>query len=49
MLSEVISNPNIIIGAAVALVVIGYIIYVLITPNSKNLSDHFRGDDEKYE
>jgi hypothetical protein len=38
-----------IIGIIIAAVILGYIIHVIIHPNTKNISDHFRGDDEKYE
>lgn len=40
---------GILISVIVGLIVIGYMIYVLVFPNTKNISDHFRGDDGKYE
>lgn len=40
---------SLIAGIIIAAVVIAYIVYVIVHPNTKNLSDHFRGDDEKYE
>ena len=38
-----------VIAVIIGLVILAYIIYVLIHPNTKNISDHFRGDDGKYE
>lgn len=40
---------SLIIGIIIVAVIIAYIVYVIVHPNTKNLSDHFRGDDGKYE
>lgn len=36
-------------GVVIAAAIIAGIIYVIVNPNSKSISEHFRGDDGKYE
>lgn len=31
------------------ILIVAYIVYVIINPNPKSISEQFRGDDEKYE
>lgn len=36
-------------GIVIAAAIIAGIIYVIANPNPKSISEHFRGDDGKYE
>lgn len=40
---------SLIAGIIIGLIAAAYIVYVIIHPNTKNISEHFRGDDIKYE
>lgn len=40
---------EIIVLSVLGAVILGYVIYIMVKPNDKSITEHFRGDDEKYE